>query len=141
MGRLYYLRAGAEITSLCNNIFLLWTPSGNAASSTVESVIVWPDAEKSVRGFATVANGDISTIRATSRGCGNAASLRQAVAIVCESACSSEITAGCNVNLSSACSAFGVDMGYFNIVAGVEGDFATLFFFGVGVYKPCLNTA
>ncbi|MEG5039264.1 hypothetical protein QUB18_09315 [Microcoleus sp. B3-D3] len=141
MRRLYSLRVGAEITSLCNHIFLLWTPSGNAASSTVESVIVWPDAERSVRGFATVANGDISTISATSRGGGNAASLRQAVVIVCESACSSEITAGCNVNISSACSAFGVDMGYFDVVAGVEGDFAALFFFGVGVYEPCLNAA
>ena len=88
-----------------------------------------------------MANGDISTIGATCRGCGNAASLRQAVVIVCESACRSEIAAGCNVNLSSACSTFGVDMGYFDIVARVEGDFATLFFFGVGVYEPCLNAA
>ncbi|MEG4581652.1 hypothetical protein QUA71_18860 [Microcoleus sp. MON1_C5] len=88
-----------------------------------------------------MAKGDISTISATSSGCGNAASLRQAVVIVGESACSSEITAGCNVNISSACSAFGVDMGYFDVVAGVEGDFATLFFFGVGVYEPCLNAA
>jgi len=91
--------------------------------------------------LATVANGDISTIGATSRGCGNAARLRQAVVIVCESACSSEITAGCNVNLSSACSAFGVDMGYFDVVAGVEGDCAALFFLGIAVYEPCLDAA
>jgi len=87
--------------------------------------------------LAAVANGDISTISATSRGGGNAASLRQAV----ESACSSEITAGCNVNISSGCSSLGVDTGYFDVVAGVEGDFAALFFLGVGVYEPCLNAA
>jgi hypothetical protein len=90
-----------------------------------------------------VANGDISSISATSSGCGNAASLRQAVVIVCESACRSEITAGCNVNISSACSAFGVDTGYFDVVAGagVKGNLAAFFFFGVGVYEPCLNAA
>ena len=88
-----------------------------------------------------MANGDISTISATSRGGGNAASLRQAVAIVFESACSSEITACCNVNISSGCSAFGFDTGDFDVVAGVELDFAALFFFGVGVYEACLNAA
>ena len=76
-----------------------------------------------------MANSDISTIRATSGGGGNAARLGQAVAIVFESACGSEITAGCNVNISSGCSAFGVDTGYFDVVAGFEGDFAALFFF------------
>ena len=90
---------------------------------------------------APSANADISTIRATSRGSGNAASLGQAVALVSESACGSEITIGCNVNISSGCSAFGVDTTYFDVGAGVEGDFAALFFFGFGFYKPCLNAA
>ena len=88
-----------------------------------------------------MANGDISTISATSRGGGNAARFRQAVALVCKSACGSEMTIGCNVNITSGGSAFGVDTGYFDVGAGVEGDFATLFFFGVGVYEPCLNAA
>jgi len=140
--RLYYLRAGAGINSVCDRIFLLRAPSRNAASSTVECVIVAPDAEKTIRGLlAPVADRDISTVSANSRGGGNAARLRQAVAIVFESACSSEITAGCNVNISSGCSPLGVDAGYFDVVAGVEGDFATFFFFGVGVYEPCLNAA
>ena len=78
---------------------------------------------------------------AASGGGGNAARLRQAVAIVSESACGSEITIGCNVNIASGGSAFGVDTGYFDVGAGFEGDFATLFFFGVGVYEPCLNAA
>jgi hypothetical protein len=91
--------------------------------------------------IASSANGDISTIGASSRNGGNAARLRQAVAIVCESACGSEMTAGCNVNLSSGCSAHCVDTGDFDIGAGAEGDFATLFFFGVGVYEACLNAA
>jgi hypothetical protein len=51
------------------------------------------------------------------------------------------MTIGCNVNIASGCSAFGVDTGYFDVVAGFEGDFAALFFFGVGFYKPCLNAA
>jgi len=85
-----------------------------------------------------VANRDISTIRATSRRSGNATrNLRQAV----ESACSSEITAGCNVNISSGCSPLGVDPRDFDVVASVEGDLATFFFFGVGVYEACLNAA
>jgi hypothetical protein len=89
-----------------------------------------------------VANYDISTVSANSRGRRNAArSWRQAVAIVAESACGSEITAGCNLNVSSRCSALGVDTGYFDVVAGFEGDFATFFFFGVAVYEPCLNAA
>ena len=89
-----------------------------------------------------MADGDISTLSANSRGGGNAArSWRQAVAIVAESACGSEITAGCNVNISSGCSALGVDTGDFDVVAGFEGDFATLFFLGVGFYKACLNAA
>jgi pyrroline-5-carboxylate reductase len=91
--------------------------------------------------LAAVANRDISTIRATSRGGGKAASLRQAVTIVFESACSSEITAGCNVNISSGGSPLGVDTGYFDVVAGLEGDLPTFFFVRVGVYEACLNTA
>ncbi|TAG15527.1 MAG: hypothetical protein EAZ39_20390 [Oscillatoriales cyanobacterium] len=87
--------------------------------------------------MATVANGDISTIRATSGGGGNATSLRQAG----KSACSSEITTGCNVNISSGCSPLGVDTGYFNVIARLEGDLAAFFFFGVGVYEACLNAA
>ena len=51
------------------------------------------------------------------------------------------MTIGCNVNISSGGSAFGVDTGYFDVGAGVELDFATFFFFGVGVYEPCLNAA
>ena len=85
-----------------------------------------------------MANGDISTFGANTRGGGNAArSLRQAV----ESACCSEITAGCNVNISSGCSPLGVDTGYFDVVAGLEGDLAALFILGVGVYEACLNAA
>jgi hypothetical protein len=135
------LRAAAGKQSRCDRIVLLCTPSDNAASSTIQAVIVGPDAEKSVRGLAAVANRDISTIRATSRGGGKAASLRQAVTIVFESACSSEITAGCNVNISSGGSPLGVDTGYFDVVAGLEGDLPTFFFVRVGVYEACLNTA
>jgi hypothetical protein len=35
----------------------------------------------------------------------------------------------------------GVDTGYFNVIAGLEGDLAAFFFFGVGVYEACLNAA
>ncbi len=84
-----------------------------------------------------MANGDISTIGATSRGGGNATTLHQAG----KSACSSEITAGCNVNISSGCSPLGVDTGYFYVIAGLEGDLTAFFFFGVGVYEACLNAA
>ena len=65
----------------------------------------------------------------------------QAVGIVFESTCGSEITIGCDVNISSGCSAFGVDTGDFDVGTGAEGDFAALFFFGVGVYEPCFNAA
>jgi hypothetical protein len=35
--------------------------------------------------------------------------------------------------------AFGVDMGYYDVVAGVEGDYTAVF--ACGVYGPCLNVA
>jgi hypothetical protein len=51
------------------------------------------------------------------------------------------MTAGCNGNISSFCFAFGVDMGYYDVVAGVEGDLTALFACGCRVYGPCLNVA
>jgi hypothetical protein len=91
-----------------------------------------------------VANGDISTIITVvpCRGGGNAATCRlrtRVVVCVCDQACSSEITAGCNANISSFLFAFGVDMGYYDVVAGVEGDITAVF--ACGVYGPCLNVA
>jgi hypothetical protein len=65
-------------------------------------------------------------------------SVSGSVCVCGESACSSEITAGCNGNISSFF-AFGVDIGYFDVVAGVEGDCAAVLFCGCRVYGPCLN--
>jgi hypothetical protein len=50
------------------------------------------------------------------------------------------MTAGCNANISSLLFAFGVDMDYFDVVAGVEGDF-TAVSVGCRVYGPCFNVA
>jgi len=100
-----------------------------------------------------VGNGDSPTLTISSREGGNAARLRGgslfgfSVSLVCacacacvESACSSEITAGCNGNISSFI-AFGVDIGYFDVVAGVEVDLTPVFVCGCRLYIPCFNVA
>jgi hypothetical protein len=99
-----------------------------------------------------VANGDISSISiftataGPSRQGGNAVrSILQVSVCVCvwDSACNEEIIACCNVNISSFF-AFGVDMGYYDVVAGLEGDVAavlSLVVCGCRVYGPCLNVA
>jgi hypothetical protein len=99
-----------------------------------------------------VGNGDSSTLTITSREGGNAAKRAAVLFLFCgfslflsvsvcacgEKACSSEITAGCNGNISSF-SPFGVDRAYFDVVAGLEGDFTAVFSCGCRLYGPCFN--
>jgi hypothetical protein len=86
-------------------------------------------------------NGDLSNIGTSvlPEGGNAARRIQGAFDCGCESACSSEITAGCNGNISFF--AFGVDIFYFDIVAGVEGDCTAVTFCGCRVYKPCFNVA
>jgi hypothetical protein len=101
-----------------------------------------------------VGNGDSSTLTITSREGGNAAKRAAVLFLFCgfslsvsvsvcacgEKACSSEITAGCNGNISSFF-AFGVDIGYFDVAAGVEADFTAVSSCGCRLYGPCFNVA